>query len=229
MSIRLIDGFAFCLCAMLDQQEGARMMAEAAVTRYRCHECEQAIEAGMVEEVKCPICDGGFVEEMIGQEFEALSSRQSESGRGLSQWGGMLDSPFDQPEATRDSDDEDDDDNLGREFEGFIRRHRQAVTLRRVLNSIQDDLRVDRERDNSVLINAFNQALAMQGSVLDPDDVQGDQGGSNNDDGLLEEYVLGAGLSLLLQHLAENDPNRYGTPPAKEEVVEALPSAYHPN
>jgi E3 ubiquitin-protein ligase RNF115/126 len=201
-------------------------MAEAAVTRYWCHECEQAIEEAMVDEVKCPICDGGFVEEIIGQEFEALTSRQSESGRGLSQWGGMLDSPFDQPEATRDSDDEDDDDNdnLGCEFEGFIMRHRWALTLRRVLNSIQDGLRVDRERDNSVLINAFNQALALQGSVLDPDDVQGDQGGSNNDDGLLEEYAVGAGLSLLLQQMAENDPNRYGTPPAKKEVVEALPA-----
>jgi E3 ubiquitin-protein ligase RNF115/126 len=202
------------------------MMAEAAVTRYWCHECEQATEEAMVEEVKCPFCDGGFVEEMIGQEFEALTSRQSEPG--LSQWGGMLDNPFEQPEVMRDSDDEDedddDDDDLGHEFEGFIRRHRRASALRRVLDSIQDDLRADRERNNTVLINAFNQALALQGSVLDPDDVQGDQGGSNNDDGLLEEYVLGAGMSLLLQHLSENDTNRYGTPPAKKEVVEALPT-----
>uniref|UniRef100_A0A0A9EFS6 RING-type E3 ubiquitin transferase n=1 Tax=Arundo donax TaxID=35708 RepID=A0A0A9EFS6_ARUDO len=113
---------------------------------------------------------------------------------------------------------------MGREFEGFIRRHRRASALRRVLDSIQDDLRADRERDNSILINAFNQALALQSSVLDPDEVRGDQGGSSNDDGLLEEYVLGAGLSLLLQHLAENDPNRYGTPPAKKEAVEALPT-----
>lgn len=199
-------------------------MAEAAVTRYWCHRCEQAIEEAMAEEVKCPFCDGGFVEEMTGQEFDGLTSRQSEHD--LSQWSGMLNSPFEQPEATGDSDDEDDDDDddLGREFEGFIRRHRRASALRRVLDSIQDDLRADRERDNSMLVNAFNQALALQGSVLDPDEVQGDQGGSNNDDGLLEEYVLGAGLSLLLQHLAENDPNRYGTPPAKKEVVEALPT-----
>jgi E3 ubiquitin-protein ligase RNF115/126 len=39
-----------------------QIMAEAAVTRYWCHECEQAIEEAMVDEVKCPICDGGFVE-----------------------------------------------------------------------------------------------------------------------------------------------------------------------
>ncbi|XP_062180834.1 E3 ubiquitin-protein ligase SIRP1-like isoform X2 [Phragmites australis] len=196
-------------------------MAEAAITRYWCHECEQAIEEAMAEEIKCPFCDSGFIEEMIGEEFEGLTSQHSEQSS--SQWG-TLDNPFEEPGAARDNDEEEeeDDDDMGREFEGFIRRHRRASALRRVLGSIQDDLRADRERDNSILINAFNQALALQGSVLDTDEDRGDQGGSGND-GLLEEYVLGAGLSLLLQHLAENDPNRYGTLPAKKEVVEALP------
>ncbi|KAL6619036.1 hypothetical protein ACP70R_034175 [Stipagrostis hirtigluma subsp. patula] len=198
-------------------------MEEAAVTKYWCHECEQAIEEAMVEEIKCPFCNSGFIEEMVGEEFEGLTSERSERGRGSSQWG-MSESPFEQPGDMRDSDDEEEDEDMGREFEGFIRRHRRSSALRRVLDSIQDDLRADRERDNSILINAFNQALALQGSVLDPDEVRGDQGGASNDDGLLEEYVLGAGLSLLLQHLAENDPNRYGTPPAKKEVVEALPT-----
>ncbi|CAN6346396.1 unnamed protein product [Urochloa humidicola] len=204
-------------------------MTEAAttITRYWCHECEHAvdIEEAMAEGIKCPFCDGGFIEEMIGEEFEGLTSQRSE--RDLSQWR-TSDNPFDQPGATVDSEDdeeeEDDDDDMGREFEGFIRRHRRASALRRVLDSIQEDLRADRERDNSILINAFNQALALQGSVLDPDEVRDDQGTSSNDDGLLEEYVLGAGLSLLLQHLAESDPNRYGTPPAKKEAVEALPT-----
>jgi E3 ubiquitin-protein ligase RNF115/126 len=206
-------------------------MTEAAIVRYWCHECEHAVDfeetmvEAMAEEIKCPACDGGFIEEMNGEEFEGLTSQRSE--RDLSQWG-TSDNPFEQPGATADSEDdeeeEDEDDDMGREFEGFIRRHRRASALRRVLDSIQDDLRADRERDNSILINAFNQALALQGSVLDPDEVRDDQGGSSNDDGLLEEYVLGAGLSLLLQHLAESDPNRYGTPPARKEVVEALPT-----
>jgi E3 ubiquitin-protein ligase RNF115/126 len=205
-------------------------MTEAAITRYWCHECEHAvdIEDAMAEEIKCPFCYGGFIEVMIGEEFEGLASQRSE--RDLSQWG-TSDNPFEQPGGAADSedededdDDDDDDDDMGREFEGFIRRHRRASALRRVLDSIQDDLRADRERDNSVLINAFNQALALQGSVLNPDEAREDQGTSSNDDDLLEEYVLGAGLSLLLQHLAESDPNRYGTPPAKKEAVEALPT-----
>lgn len=35
---------------------------------------------------------------------------------------------------------------------------------------------------------------------------------------------LGPGLQQLIQHLAESDSNRYGTPPAAASVIEALPS-----
>uniref|UniRef100_A0A5B7BRV4 RING-type E3 ubiquitin transferase n=1 Tax=Davidia involucrata TaxID=16924 RepID=A0A5B7BRV4_DAVIN len=38
------------------------------------------------------------------------------------------------------------------------------------------------------------------------------------------DYFIGPGLEQLIQHLAENDPNRYGTPPASKSAVEALPS-----
>lgn len=35
---------------------------------------------------------------------------------------------------------------------------------------------------------------------------------------------MGPGFEQLIQQLAENDPNRYGTPPAAKSAVEALPS-----
>ncbi|KAK7314752.1 hypothetical protein VNO77_33280 [Canavalia gladiata] len=37
------------------------------------------------------------------------------------------------------------------------------------------------------------------------------------------DYFFGPGLEELIQHLAENDPNRYGTPPASKTAVEGLP------
>eukprot|EP00268_Persea_americana_P027631 TRINITY_DN2695_c0_g2_i1.p1 TRINITY_DN2695_c0_g2~~TRINITY_DN2695_c0_g2_i1.p1 ORF type:complete len:342 (+),score=45.53 TRINITY_DN2695_c0_g2_i1:201-1226(+) len=37
------------------------------------------------------------------------------------------------------------------------------------------------------------------------------------------DYFVGPGLEQLIQQLAENDPNRYGTPPASKAAVEALP------
>ncbi|KAH9291255.1 hypothetical protein KI387_043554 [Taxus chinensis] len=38
------------------------------------------------------------------------------------------------------------------------------------------------------------------------------------------DYYLGGGLEQLIQQLAENDPNRYGTPPASKDSVEAMPA-----
>ncbi|XP_022887388.1 E3 ubiquitin-protein ligase RING1-like [Olea europaea var. sylvestris] len=38
------------------------------------------------------------------------------------------------------------------------------------------------------------------------------------------DYFMGPGFEQLIQQLAENDPNRYGTPPASKSAVEALPS-----
>ncbi|KAL0372845.1 UNVERIFIED_CONTAM: E3 ubiquitin-protein ligase RING1 [Sesamum calycinum] len=38
------------------------------------------------------------------------------------------------------------------------------------------------------------------------------------------DYFVGPGFEQLIQQLAENDPNRYGTPPASKSAVDALPS-----
>ncbi|KAK8668901.1 hypothetical protein V6N13_106347 [Hibiscus sabdariffa] len=40
----------------------------------------------------------------------------------------------------------------------------------------------------------------------------------------LGDYFIGPGLEQLIQQLAENDPNRYGTPPASKSAIEALPT-----
>ncbi|KAL2939038.1 E3 ubiquitin-protein ligase RING1 [Bienertia sinuspersici] len=38
------------------------------------------------------------------------------------------------------------------------------------------------------------------------------------------DYFLGPGLEQLIQQLAENDPNRYGTPPASKQAIDGLPN-----
>lgn len=40
----------------------------------------------------------------------------------------------------------------------------------------------------------------------------------------LGDYFFGPGLEQLIQQLAENDPNRYGTPPASKSAIEGLPN-----
>ncbi|KAG2317552.1 hypothetical protein Bca4012_068450 [Brassica carinata] len=42
--------------------------------------------------------------------------------------------------------------------------------------------------------------------------------------GNMGDYFFGPGLEQLIQQLAENDPNRYGTPPASKSAVDALPT-----
>ncbi|CAI9767408.1 unnamed protein product [Fraxinus pennsylvanica] len=55
---------------------------------------------------------------------------------------------------------------------------------------------------------------------------EGPDGGEGVDLGLptnLGDYFIGPGLEQLIQQLAENDPNRYGTPPASKSAMEGLP------
>ncbi|KAI3461919.1 hypothetical protein Pfo_018582 [Paulownia fortunei] len=124
---------------------------------------------------------------------------------------------------------------LDRQLESIMRRRRSSATILRLLQDMRagilsesgnfetDERTRDRDNDTDrehvILINPFNQTIIVQGSY-DP----------NNDSqnrapiGSLGDYFIGPGLDLLLQHLSENDPNRYGTPPAQKEAVEALPT-----
>ncbi|KAI4336654.1 hypothetical protein L6164_015152 [Bauhinia variegata] len=143
-----------------------------------------------------------------------------------------------------DNDAHDDDGSEGRhteeteydrELESILRRRRRrsSATILQLLQGIRaglasesyetsegDDGDRERERERVILINPFNQTIIVQGSY----DSNWDQNDDHNPVGSLGDYFIGPGLDLLLQHLAENDPNRYGTPPAQKEAIEALPT-----
>jgi E3 ubiquitin-protein ligase RNF115/126 len=100
---------------------------------------------------------------------------------------------------------------------------RAGLTSEPQENTIESDDHVrerEREREHVILINPFSQTIIVQGSY----DSNRDQSDNHNPIGSLGDYFVGPGLDLLLQHLSENDPNRYGTPPAPKEAVEALPT-----
>lgn len=48
--------------------------------------------------------------------------------------------------------------------------------------------------------------------------------GHGHSSGNIGDYFLGPGFEQLMQQLADNDPNRYGTPPAAKDAVENLPT-----
>ncbi|KAK9058521.1 hypothetical protein SSX86_023371 [Deinandra increscens subsp. villosa] len=136
---------------------------------------------------------------------------------------------FQQPHERPESD-------LGREFESAMRLHRRNPATNFLLHGVRRGITSESEnntdtengrdgnsnsnrgRERLILINPFNQTIIVQGGG----------GGSNPSQrqsiGSLGDYFSGPALEQLLQHLAENDPNRYGTPPAQKEAIDALPN-----
>ncbi|KAL1195225.1 E3 ubiquitin-protein ligase SIRP1 [Cardamine amara subsp. amara] len=113
--------------------------------------------------------------------------------------------------------------DLDREFESILRRRRRSSgNILQLLQGIRAGIASEYESSDDsnnnnrvIMINPFNQSVDVQ-----------DQTHQNHSSSLtsLGDYFIGPGLDLLLQHLAENDPNRQGTPPARKEAVEALPT-----
>ncbi|KAL3616388.1 hypothetical protein CASFOL_039778 [Castilleja foliolosa] len=226
-------------------------MDEADASRYWCHMCSQTVNPIVeLDTIKCPICQSGFVEEISSTSSPTPGNDDntpldfelgpSDSDRALSLWApillGMMGTSRRHHRMRRiEFDDENENNNVENEFNSELesimrRRRRNSATILRLLQDIRsgiqsepnsDDGAQNRDNERVILINPFNQTIIVQGAY-DPN--------SNNNDGLqarmpigsLGDYFIGPGLDLLLQHLSENDPSRYGTPPARKEAVEAL-------
>ncbi|XP_055818526.1 E3 ubiquitin-protein ligase SIRP1-like isoform X2 [Solanum dulcamara] len=228
-------------------------MDERGASRYWCHHCSRRVNPMMEVELKCPICQLGFIEEMGADstDRENESPLDSDSDRALSLWApillGMMSNPRSRSRL-RHLEFEDDDDEYTNERDDHTReadteldpglasimnrRRRNSATILQLLQGIRAGMlsesenadnenretgRESRDSERVILINPFNQTIIVQGSY------DSDNNSRNQPIGSLGDYFIGPGLDVLLQHLAENDPNRYGTPPAQKEVVEALP------
>jgi E3 ubiquitin-protein ligase RNF115/126 len=235
--------------------ESRKKKMEEMAARYWCHLCSQMVTPIMEIEIKCPICQNGFVEE-ISSSTRDSQDPETEFGseRALSLWApillGMMGNPSRRRRFSRrlDFEDEGDDNEDGESRHGgetelahesiIRRRRRSSATILQLLQGIRagmqselsensegdrdrdTDRERERERERVILINPFNQTVIVQGSY----DSNRGQGDHQSPIGSLGDYFIGPGLDLLLQHLAENDPNRYGTPPAQKEAIDALPS-----
>ncbi|URE46372.1 E3 ubiquitin-protein ligase [Musa troglodytarum] len=159
----------------------------------------------MEEEIKCAICDGGFVEEMTGEGVDTATD--PESNTYLSLWASFFSEMLDS----------DDDDHEEEEEGVMLGRRRRISAINRLLQDVLDD--AENEREPIIFIN---NAILVQGS---PDTNQS-QGQSSVDGGTgvpLPDF-LGLALDLVLRRPEETDPNRHGTPPAQKAAVEAMPT-----
>ncbi|XP_044466752.1 E3 ubiquitin-protein ligase RING1-like [Mangifera indica] len=164
---------------------------------YYCHQCERTVRIAPSSsiELACPTCNGGFLEELETNPNPNLNSHFSHPFDAFFQ--GDLSTLLGMgPTPTRSSFTVTDP----AEFNPFVFLQNYLQTLRAGGANIQ-----------FVIENS---------SSMDP--VGG--GAAFRLPANLGDYFVGPGLEQLIQQLAENDPNRYGTPPASKSAIEGLPN-----
>ncbi|MQM08594.1 hypothetical protein Taro_041451 [Colocasia esculenta] len=198
--------------AAMASSRGAGGTGSSAAQGYFCHQCEATVSLtpSPTSDLACPICHGGFVEELEAPppapssypnpspipffSFpDSFSQSQLPFVVSASSSGGppaaaalSLDDvigAFAGPVAPRSSPAPDNFDAL-------------SNTLQFVLSRLHD---------------LTSEGAQIQFII------------ENHPSGSFGDYFVGPGLEQLIQQLAENDPNRYGTPPASKSAVEALP------
>ncbi|GMI84198.1 BCA2 zinc finger ATL 4 [Hibiscus trionum] len=134
-------------------------MEEAMAENYWCYQCSQVVTPIVEIEIKCPVCRGGFIEQMNGgtRDGEDIDSSMG-SDRALSLWApillGMIGNPrrrrrFDRIEFEEDTNGNgngngeahnDGNADVDREHEFIIRRRRNSAAILQLLQGIRDGM-----------------------------------------------------------------------------------------
>ncbi|KQK03896.1 E3 ubiquitin-protein ligase SIRP1 [Brachypodium distachyon] len=220
--------------------------------RYWCHMCATAVSP-VGAEIKCPYCSSGFLEEMeTARSSMVVSTAAHGHGHGgaafpaadnaISIWAPIIDSMVgsgggDHPIVRRGRRGgsnrrtvdaamaaEDDLDSVD-----FSRRRRRATAFLRLLQAIRE--RQLQRLESLGGAHGLEAADHYGGGPFGGRSMFAGAGaggpvavGEHGMGMALGDYFLGPGLDALMQQLAENDAGRQGTPPAKKEAVEALPT-----
>ncbi|CAK7327887.1 unnamed protein product [Dovyalis caffra] len=174
---------------------------------YFCHQCDRTVRItpSPTSDLSCPNCHGGFLE-----EFDSPNPSPNPFDSGLGP-GILLD-----------------------EFAsifggGMAPTPRSSTTSTTTNSSSASPLFQDPDGFNPfVFLQNYLQTMRAGGANIQLV-IENNPGiGGMDHTGFrlpanLGDYFVGPGLEQLIQQLAENDPNRYGTPPAAKSVVENLP------
>lgn len=172
---------------------------------YFCHQCERtvSINPSPTGDLICPSCLSGFVEEYQNPNPSIPDSFYSDS---LS----TILSQFLLPSAST---------------RVVLQNPRGDTARESLFGFAPDDRQSTIGSDDFDPLSYLMSILASQrASGVNYQFVVGNQSSGFSLPADTGDYFMGPGFEQLIQQLAENDPNRYGTPPASKSAVEALPS-----
>ncbi|CAH8306223.1 unnamed protein product [Eruca vesicaria subsp. sativa] len=194
---------------------------EEETTAYWCHTCSQTVTPVTEDDLKCPFCQSGFLEEEQQQQREDTNvHRPIDSILTPIFMEMMNNSARNHPGADMNSHLQEILRRRGRRpvsLEQLFQGIYAGLTLAPDTNNADDPDDADRERGRVIVTNPYNQIVAVPSSAVSdslPPLVPGP----------LSEYFIGPEFETFLESLTETDPTRYGTPPARRETVEALAS-----
>eukprot|EP00252_Welwitschia_mirabilis_P017159 TRINITY_DN38073_c0_g1_i1.p1 TRINITY_DN38073_c0_g1~~TRINITY_DN38073_c0_g1_i1.p1 ORF type:complete len:336 (+),score=16.07 TRINITY_DN38073_c0_g1_i1:240-1247(+) len=181
-------------------------------TEYWCHQCNQVIVPLFADEMCCPHCNQGFIEQIdspgqVPMTVPAVDPRilplLSAAAARIRRGG---------PNPSED------------QHPGSRVVISGRVPVRDLLQLMANTFAGIQLSEENIGIGGGERVV-----VVDPTGVPlmmlGGGGGAGGGGGMLGDYFVGQGLESLIQRLMENDPNRYGTPPAASTAVDALPKA----
>lgn len=218
-----------------------RMSSRREGQSYWCHQCQRSIRIDAPEEgLICPNCNGGFVEETerptpnVGYDpyTPGVGQSQEQGGLRFPPWQAGP-GPAGVRSTTLAA-----DHGITQMMESLAAFFEHGNNDDNNNNSNTND-EERRGRGGRVRIwmdhGGFNPMMFTHGQMMQ--NLMGLGGGNVEffvDDstgarptrlpGNFGDYFLGPGLDQLIQQLAENDPNRYGTPPASRASIGTMPT-----
>ncbi|GJN31339.1 hypothetical protein PR202_gb19728 [Eleusine coracana subsp. coracana] len=192
----------------MDEESGS-------TTMFFCHMCSLMIRpvTSLAAEVKCPHCHTGFVEEMASarRRQSSAAAAAAEEQRDVSLLAPVL---MDFLAASSGG-----GHDGGGDLAAFARRQYRNIALMQLLTALQEqDAGGDAGRERVVLVGPADAHAMLNVQERAGPNLAGSGAGLT-----LGDLFVGPGMDMLLEYLAETDPNRQGTPPARKEAVAALP------
>nr|XP_043617621.1 E3 ubiquitin-protein ligase RING1-like [Erigeron canadensis] len=209
---------------------GRTAAAAAAVPTYFCHQCERTVNLTPAAELTCSRCNGNFIEELENPSPNPnpnpFSFSPFDDASPFSPFGSSSGFPLIFSRSTGGGGGGMELQNLGDLLSLF-----GSGPMSRpggVSGQNSQNARNPGEFDPLMFLQNYVNRLSEDGANIQfVIENANDGGGGLSFDPFrssLGDYYFGPGLEQLIQQLAENDPNRYGTPPAAKSAVEKLPN-----